>query len=74
MATPDLGTSSSQMRAVEFSKFGPPSVLQLRTDYPKPICTSKQVLIKIHAASVNPVDIGIRQGNFMALMTKKPNV
>lgn len=62
------------MRAVEFSTFGPPSVLQLRADYPKPMCTSKEVLIRIHAASVNPVDIAIRQGNFMALMTKKPNV
>ena len=62
------------MKAIEFSKFGPPSVLQLRTDYPKPICSSKEVLIKIHAASINPADTAMRSGNFMAALLKKPNV
>ena len=62
------------MNVIQSSKFGPPSILQLRTDYPKPTCNSKEVLIKTHAASVNPADIAIRAGQLMGALTKKPNV
>ncbi|KAL0026766.1 hypothetical protein WJX77_000264 [Trebouxia sp. C0004] len=62
------------MRAVQFDKWGPPSVLHLRTDYPKPTCAVGEVLIRIHAASINPADIAIRSGGFFPLLAKKPKV
>ncbi len=62
------------MRAVQFDKWGPPGVLHLRTDYPKPSCKVGEVLIRIHAASINPADIAIRSGSFFPLLAKKPKV
>ena len=62
------------MRAVQFDKWGPPSVMHLRTDYPKPICKVGEVLIRIYAASINPADVAIRSGSFFPLLAKKPKV
>lgn len=49
------------MKAVAIEKYGGPEVLQLM-DLPKPAVMEKDVLIEIHAASVNPVDWKIREG------------
>ncbi|KAK9827094.1 hypothetical protein WJX74_006308 [Apatococcus lobatus] len=50
------------MKAVELRACGPPSVLQLRTDYPKPTAASNSALVRIHAAGINPVDLQTREG------------
>lgn len=49
------------MRAVIYDRYGPPSVLRM-ADRPVPRCTADQVLIRVAAASVNPIDWRIRQG------------
>ena len=49
------------MKAVAIEKYGGPEVLQLM-DLPKPAVMERDVLIEIHAASVNPVDWKIREG------------
>jgi len=49
------------MRAVVFDSFGSPDVLSLREDVPTPEPGPGQVLVRVHAASVNPVDTKIRQ-------------
>jgi NADPH:quinone reductase-like Zn-dependent oxidoreductase len=43
------------MRAIVYTTYGPPEVLQL-VEAPKPAPANDGVLIKIHAASVNPLD------------------
>ena len=43
------------MKAILFSKYGPPDVLELR-EVEKPTPNEDQVLIKIHASSANPLD------------------
>ncbi len=43
------------MQAILFTKYGSPDVLQLK-DIEKPMPLDHQVLIKIHAASANPLD------------------
>jgi NADPH:quinone reductase len=43
------------MRAVVYERFGGPEVLELR-DWPQPEPRPDEVLVRIHAAGVNPVD------------------
>lgn len=50
------------MRAAKLLKFGGPKVLQVHDDVPVPIISNTQVLVKIKAAGVNPVDTYIREG------------
>jgi len=49
------------MRAAVIDQFGPSSGLVVR-EVPKPIIGPGQILIEVHAASVNPIDWKIREG------------
>ena len=49
------------MRAVVYDRYGPPDVLHL-ADVERPVPKEDEVLIKIHAATVNRTDCGIRGG------------
>jgi NADPH:quinone reductase-like Zn-dependent oxidoreductase len=50
------------MRGVAYEEFGGPEVLILRDDLPDPPVGPDTVLVRVHASSVNPVDLVIRQG------------
>jgi len=57
------------MKAVVCTKYGPPEVLQYK-EVETPVPTDDEVLVKVCAASVNPLDSGTMQGPWIArLMT-----
>jgi len=59
------------MKAVRIHSFGSADVLQLE-NVPKPQPGSGEVLIKVQAASVNPVDYKMRTGEFKPIGMKMP--
>ena len=44
-----------QMRAILYRCYGPPAVLRLELT-PRPVPTDNQILVRVHAAAVNPLD------------------
>src|SRR3989442_12271655 len=56
------------MKAIRVHKFGGPEVLQL-DDVPDPKPGPGQVVVRIRAAGVNPVDTYIRSGSYAMLPT-----
>ncbi|MEZ0446454.1 NADP-dependent oxidoreductase [Cellulomonas sp. ICMP 17802] len=55
------------MRAITYSRYGGPDVLEL-TDLPTPKVGPDSVLVRVHAASVNPVDWKVRAGYLDPIM------
>jgi 2-desacetyl-2-hydroxyethyl bacteriochlorophyllide A dehydrogenase len=58
------------MKAIIINRYGSPDVLQY-TDVEKPSIKGDQLLIKVYASSVNPIDWKIRQGMLKALTGNK---
>lgn len=56
------------MKAIRVHKFGGPEVLQLE-EVPDPKPGEGQVLVRIHAVGVNPVETYVRSGAYAALPT-----
>jgi NADPH:quinone reductase-like Zn-dependent oxidoreductase len=56
-----IETGEPHMKAVVYTKFGPPDVLEIR-DIKKPVPNDDQVLVKVRAASVNPYDWHLIRG------------
>jgi NADPH:quinone reductase-like Zn-dependent oxidoreductase len=55
------------MKAICIDAYGGPEVLQLR-DIPKPSLSGEQVLVKVRASSVNPIDWRLRSGELKSVM------
>jgi len=51
------------MKAIVYHKYGPPEVLKLE-EVEKPVPEDNEVLIKVHAASINSWDWDLLRGNF----------
>jgi NADPH:quinone reductase-like Zn-dependent oxidoreductase len=49
------------MKTILYRRYGPPEVLEYG-ELPEPKITPRQILVKVHAASVNPVDWKFRSG------------
>ncbi len=50
------------MRGIAYDRFGGEDVLELRDDLREPPVGPDTVLVRVHAAGVNPVDMAIREG------------
>jgi NADPH:quinone reductase-like Zn-dependent oxidoreductase len=63
-ATADLESgSASTMKAMIVHKYGPPEVLKLE-DVPRPVPKENEVLVRVIASGVNPVDALIVSGKY----------
>jgi NADPH:quinone reductase-like Zn-dependent oxidoreductase len=56
-----IETGEPHMKAVIYTDYGSPDVLQLR-DIRKPVPNDNQILIKVRAASINPLDWHFMEG------------
>ncbi len=56
------------MKAIRIHSYGGPEVLQYE-DVPRPVLNDDDVLIRVHASGVNPVDWKIRDGYFENMIT-----
>ena len=59
------------MKAVVTKKFGPPEVLEIQ-EVEKPKIKDNEILVRVHASSVNPVDWKLRGGYMKILLGFKP--
>src|SRR5438876_1116253 len=58
------------MKAIRIHSYGGPEVLQLE-DIPRPSPGPGELLVKVHAASVNPVDWNVRLGHMQQFLPLK---
>lgn len=59
------------MRAIRFARHGGPEVLEM-ADVPSPVAAAGEVVVAVHAVSVNPVDGKIRGGMLGAHLAALP--
>ncbi|QEI06736.1 zinc-dependent alcohol dehydrogenase family protein [Pigmentiphaga aceris] len=55
------------MQAALLTSFGGPEAFELR-DVPKPVPQAGQVLVRVHATSINPLDYQVRRGDYASLV------
>ena len=66
--------AAQTMKAVVCPQFGGPEVLKVVLDHPKPTRQPGEVLVKIDATSVNPIDFKTRKGEMPRFLVKLPKV
>jgi NADPH:quinone reductase-like Zn-dependent oxidoreductase len=52
-----------QMKAAVYTRYGPPEILQLR-EVPRPVPKDNEILIRVHATTVNRTDCGFRKPEY----------
>ncbi|MEO9014349.1 MAG: NADP-dependent oxidoreductase [Terrimesophilobacter sp.] len=70
MTAPDIHTT---MRAIVVSQPGPPEVLSI-TQAPVPMLINSEVLVKVAAAGINPIDAKTRAGSGAAAAVRWPAI
>jgi len=50
------------MKAVQINAYGGVDILQVNDDIKKPAVQNEQVLVEVHAGSINPFDVIVREG------------
>jgi len=59
------------MKAIQIQAFGGPEVLEVR-EIPIPVPTAGELLLRVRAAAINPVDTGVRSGRAFGLSGAVP--
>ena len=59
------------MQAAVIEQYGNTDVIQVKSDLPIPVPAPNQVLVKMKAAGINPLDCRIRQGQLRAFISSK---
>ena len=59
------------MKAIVYTKYGSPDVLELK-EVEKPTPKDDEVLVKVHAASLNAADLDFLRGRFQPPFSRKP--
>jgi NADPH:quinone reductase-like Zn-dependent oxidoreductase len=60
------------MKALIRDRYGPPDVLEVRNDVPVPVPEAGEVLVRVHAASINDWDLGLLQGPTLPFLRSPP--
>lgn len=60
----------ARMRVAEYDRYGGPEVLEVR-ERPVPVAGPGQVLVRVHAAALNPKDVLVRAGKFRWLTGRR---
>jgi alcohol dehydrogenase len=68
------GSPNTTMTAISYAVHGNTSVLQLSTNYPQPMLKPNQVLIQVHASSINPCDFKYRRNTVPNFILPKPKI
>ncbi len=63
-------TKLSSVRAVEYDRYGPASVLIVR-EVPRPVPRRGEILVLVRAAALNPKDVIVRSGRFRLLSGRR---
>ncbi len=56
------------MRAAQINEYGDKDALKFTENAPKPSASAGQILVEVHAASVNPFDYKVREGQTKAIV------
>jgi NADPH:quinone reductase-like Zn-dependent oxidoreductase len=64
---PFLQKRGFTMKAMILKSFGGPESFEL-SDVPKPVPGAGQVLVRVHATSINPLDYQVRRGDYADLV------
>jgi alcohol dehydrogenase len=65
---------TATMRAVVYDEHGDASVLRIEENHPRPVPKDTQVLVKVHAASINPCDFKFRRNKVPNFLFPKPKI
>ena len=71
---PATDSLTETMQAMAYQDHGGIDVLQLQTDYPKPVPRDNQVLVKVKASALNPVDFKLRRNPVPSFLIPKPKI
>lgn len=60
------------MKALVYSQYGQPDVLEWAGDWPHPVMSDNEVLIRSVAGGINPKDVLLRKGKFSRTLAREP--